>query len=277
MTAVLTPMHDDLRPNIELLARHCSALLSAGCSGLLLLGTTGEANSFTLRERRALLEAALAAGLPNDKLIVGTGCCALGDTIELTKHALSQGIARVLVLPPFYYKDVTDDGLFDAFATVIEEVADDRLRVLLYLIPQLTGIEMGVDLVTRLAKAFPGTVAGLKDSSGDWESTGALCRALGDTIDIMVGTEALLLQAMSAGASGCITAMGNLAAREIVELYEKRDTPEATARSGAINELRLALQTLPVIPALKAHLAQTTGDGSWRNVRPPLARINATE
>ena len=270
MTAVLTPMHDDLQPNVELLVRHGSGLLAAGCSGLVLLGTTGEANSFTVRERKTLLEEVLAAGLKSDKLIVGTGCCPLGDTIELTKHALSQGVERVLVLPPFYYKDVTDDGLFEAFATVIEEVADGRLRVLLYLIPQLTGIEIGAPLVARLVQAFPVTIGGLKDSSGDWEATQALCRALGDTIDVMVGTETLLLQAMSAGASGCITAMGNVAAREIVELYEMREMPAATARSGAINELRATLQTLPLIPALKAYLAQTTGDASWRNVRPPL-------
>jgi 4-hydroxy-tetrahydrodipicolinate synthase len=273
MAALLTPMHEDLSPNVELLVRHSSGLLAAGCSGLILLGTTGEANSFTVRERQALLEAALAAGLPGEKVIVGTGCCALGDTIELTAHALAQGVSRVLVLPPFYYKDVSDDGLFETFATLIQTLGDERLRILLYLIPQLTGTEMSVELVTRLCEAFPGTIAGLKDSSGDWESTEPLCRELGDSIDVMVGTEALLLQAMSAGASGCITALGNIAGREIVELYEMRESPAAIAQAGAIKELRAALQTLPFIPALKSHLAQTTGDETWRTVRPPLLAI----
>lgn len=273
MTAMLTPMNDDLQPNVGLLVRHGTALLDAGCSGLLLLGTTGEANSFTMDERKALLEAAIAGGLPRAKLMVGTGCCAIADTVELTRHALSQGVKRVLVLPPFYYKDVSDDGVFAAFKSIIDTVADERLRVFLYLIPQLTGIQMGVDVVSRLCEAFPGVVAGLKDSSGDWTSTQALCGALGERIDVMVGTEALLLQAMGAGASGCITAMGNIAAREIVQLYEARESPAANASAGALNDLRAALQAVPLIPALKSHLAATTKDASWRNVRPPLLTL----
>ena len=274
--ALLTPMHDDLSPNVDLLVHHGRDLLGAGCTGLLLLGTTGEANSFTLAERKILLEKVLAAGLSPQSLIVGTGCCALGDTVELTAHALAQGVDRVLVLPPFYYKDISDDGLYAAFARTIEGVGDDRLRLFLYLIPQLTGIEMGVQLVTRLCEGYPQSIAGLKDSSGDWASTEALCRALGPSIDVMVGTEALMLQAMSAGASGCITALGNIAAREIVELYQMRASPDAQARSGALNDLRAALQSVPLIPALKSHLARTTGDQSWSNVRPPLIAVSSS-
>ena len=274
MTAMLTPMHADGTPNVGALVRHGQSLLDAGCSGLVLLGTTGEANSFSVPERQRLLEDVLALGLSADKLMVGTGCCALEDTVALTSHALSAGIERVLVLPPFYYKNVSDEGLFDAFARVIDRVGSDRLRLFLYLIPQLTGIPIGPALVTRLSEAFPKVIAGLKDSSGNQTSTLALCTEFGHDIDVMVGTEALLVPAMQSGASGCITAMGNIAAREIVQLYTARATADAQVREAEVNAVRLAFEAHPVIPALKAALARTTGDESWRNVRPPLRPLS---
>ncbi|MDQ6766639.1 MAG: dihydrodipicolinate synthase family protein, partial [Candidatus Eremiobacteraeota bacterium] len=239
----------------------------------LVLGTTGEANSFTLAERRTILESVLAGGIPPDKLIVGTGCCAVGDTVALTQHALSVGVRRALVLPPFFYKNLSDEGLFRAFATTIERIGDDRLRLFVYLIPQLTGVEMNADLIEKLHSAFPTVIAGLKDSSGKWPATEALCKRLGAKIDVLVGTEALLTQAMAAGASGCITATGNVSAPQIVELYEQRNTARAASLDRAVNEARSVFESFPVIPALKSYLARTTGSISWRNVRPPLSPL----
>ena len=179
-------------------------------------------------------------------------------------------------MPPFYYKKVSDAGLFDAFATTIERMGDDRLRLFVYLIPQMTGIEIGPDLIEKLHTSFPTIVAGLKDSSGKWESTRELCRRLGDRIDVLVGTEALMLQAMAAGASGCITALGNAAARPIVDLYEKRLDATAAQENG-VDAMRAIFESYAVIPALKAYLASTTGEQSWRIVRPPLCPLSVDE
>jgi 4-hydroxy-tetrahydrodipicolinate synthase len=275
--AALTPMHPDGSANSALLAEHCRRLLEQGCASVLVLGTTGEANSFTTAERRSILEGVVSGGIPADKLLVGTGCCSIGETVALTQHALSAGVTRVLVLPPFYYKKVSDAGLFDAFAATIERIADDRLRLFVYLIPQMTGIEIGPDLIEKLHQAFPTAVAGLKDSSGKWESTRELCRRLGARIDVLVGTEALMLQAVGAGASGCITAIGNAAARPIVELYEKRSDATAASREHGVNAVRTIFESFAVIPALKAFLAATTGEQSWRTVRPPLRSLSTEE
>ena len=270
MPAVLTPLKADGSADVTLLEQHCRRLLAQGCSGIVLLGTTGEGNSFTVLERRNILEAVVAGGIAADKLIVGTGCCAVGDTVELTRHALSLGVTRALVLPPFYYKNVSDRGLFDAFASTIERINDDRVRLFLYSIPQVSGITLGVDLIEQLLTAYPQAVAGLKDSSGHWPTTQLLCRRLGASMHVMVGTEALLLKAMAAGASGCISATANVAAQPIIRLYEKRDDPEAATIEGGVNAVRAAFEAFPLIPALKAYLAETTGVGAWRSVRPPL-------
>jgi 4-hydroxy-tetrahydrodipicolinate synthase len=275
--AALTPMHPDGSANTALLGAHCRRLLQQGCASVLVLGTTGEANSFTTAERQSILEGLLSGDIAAESLIVGTGCCSVGETVTLTRHALSVGVTRVLVLPPFYYKNVSDAGLFDAFAATIERVADDRLRLFVYLIPQLTGIEIGPNLIEKLQASFPTILAGLKDSSGTWESTHELCRRLGSTIDVLVGSEALMLKAMAAGASGCITAMGNVAARPIIELYEKRSDTTAASHERSMNATRAAFEPFPVIPALKAYLAETTGEQSWRTVRPPLRSLEAEQ
>lgn len=277
ITAALTPMNDDGSPNATLLTEHCRRLLDEGCSGVLLLGTTGEANSLTISERQAILEGVISGGIAPESLLVGTGCCAVGDTVTLTRHALSLGVVRILVLPPFYYKNVDDRGLFDAFASTIETVNDGRLRLFLYLIPQMTGIELSAELIAKLHDAFPTVVAGLKDSSGNWPATEMLCRRLGGQIDVMVGTEALLLRAMAAGASGCITAIANVAAKPIVRLFEKRKDQSAASLERGVNATRAAFESIPIIPALKTALAQTSGPSAWRNVRPPLRPLTSDE
>jgi 4-hydroxy-tetrahydrodipicolinate synthase len=177
ISATLTPMRADGAPDLALLASHCRRLLDGGCTAIVLLGTTGEANSFTQDERRSVLERLVTSGIRPEDLIVGTGCCAVADTIALSRHALSLGVTRVLVLPPFYYKKVSDDGIFDAYARAIEGIADDRLRCYLYKIPQMSGVDLSVALVERLWAAYPTAIAGLKDSSGDWSGTHALRRA----------------------------------------------------------------------------------------------------
>jgi len=276
VAATLTPLRPDGMPDIALLLEHCRGLLARGCTSIVLLGTTGEANSFTVAERQSIAEGVRGA-LPADKLIVGTGCCASGDTIALTRHALSLGITRALVLPPFYYKKVSDDGIFDAFVAAIEGVGDERLRIYLYLIPQFSGIEMSVGLIERLSLAFPNQIAGLKDSSGQWPATQTLCRALGARMDVLVGSETFLHRALAEGASGCVSATANVNAARITELFAQYNSPGATSLEQRVDATRAAFEKYPMVPALKAYLAATSGNGTWRNVRPPLRPLSGEE
>jgi 4-hydroxy-tetrahydrodipicolinate synthase len=277
IAASLTPMNDDGSAHLELMSRHCRALIAEGCSSLVIMGTTGEANSFTVVERKEILSELIHQGVSPHHIIVGTGMCALPDALDLNRHALSSGVARVLMLPPFYYKKVSEDGLFDAFASIIEGVADSRLRVYLYLIPQLSGVDVNIELIERLLQAYPKTIAGLKDSSGLWPATEALCRRLGGRMDVLVGTESLLLHALDAGASGCVSATANVNASAIAELWEKRTEAEAAALQRRVTAKRVAFEKFPMISALKATLAIKSGIRSWRNLRPPLRQISEAE
>jgi 4-hydroxy-tetrahydrodipicolinate synthase len=269
----LTPIDDDSAPNADLLAVHCRRLLDEGCHGIVLFGTTGEANSFTVRERQGVLEALLERGVSADTLVVGTGCCAIGDSAELTRHALDAGCRRVLVLPPFYYKHVSDDGVVEAYARLIEAVGDARMQLYLYRIPALSGVDIGVPIVASLIARYPATIAGLKDSSGDWESMKTLCRTFGGAIDVLVGSERFLLPALEAGASGCVTATANANARMLRALYDGR-SPSVQDRANAVRD---AFEAVPTIAALKRWIAEETGDDRWRNVRPPLRQLDDTQ
>src|ERR687896_2672097 len=198
LAAVLTPMDEDLNPDHQAFAAHCHRLLASGCHGLSVFGTTGEANSLSVNERLAALEALLERGVPPEKLLPGTGSCALTDTVLLSRAALEAGTAGALVLPPFYYKGVGDDGLFHFFAEVVERVGDDRLRLYLYHIPQMTGVDLGLPLISRLIEAYPGIVVGTKDSSGDRDRITTLCREFPD-FSVLAGTETLLLETLRSG------------------------------------------------------------------------------
>ena len=274
IAAALTPIGADGRADVELLAEHCRRLLVEGCTSIVVLGTTGEANSFTVAERAALVEGLLRAGIAPGSLIAGTGCCAIGDTVTLTRHALSLGVVRVLMLPPFYYKNVSDEGLFAAFASAIDRTGDQRLRVYLYRIPQITGVDLSIDLVERLQSGFPAVLAGIKDSSGSWQSTHALLERLGDKIDVLAGNETMLVRAVRAGGSGCVSATANANAASIVELLRSTEDDEAPELQRAIEQTRTIFESLGVIPALKAYVADLTENDAWLNMRPPLAPLS---
>ncbi|HLT02287.1 MAG TPA: dihydrodipicolinate synthase family protein, partial [Geminicoccaceae bacterium] len=200
---VLTPVDQDLNPDAPRFVAHARWLLDEGCHGLVVFGTTGEANSFSVDERIALLEAAVEAGLPRERLVVGTGCCALTDTVRLTRHALSLGITGVLALPPFYYKNNSDEALFNSFDQVIQRVGDADFSLYLYHFPSLSGVPITPGLLERLGAAYPATLAGVKDSSGDWNNTRMLIERFPE-LAIFPGAETLLLPALEAGGAGCI-------------------------------------------------------------------------
>jgi 4-hydroxy-tetrahydrodipicolinate synthase len=276
LAAVLTPMDDDLAPDHASFSVHCHRLLAAGCHGLSVFGTTGEANSLSVAERLAALEVLLESGVPADALLPGTGSCALTDTVHLSRAALEAGTAGVLVLPPFYYKGVGDDGLFRFFAEVVERIGDDTLRLYLYHIPQMTGVELGLSLISRLIDAYPGAIAGTKDSSGDEKRIETLCREFPD-FSVLAGTETLLLETLRNGGEGCISATVNVTsrlARQVYDAHVAGGDDEAQALQERLSTLRASIESLPMIPALKAIMADLTGEKAWRNLRPPLSGLD---
>lgn len=275
LAAALSPLDEDLSPDHEATIRHYRWLLAQGCDGLVCLGTTGEANSFSLDERLALLDALGETELPA-KLIVGTGCCAVPDTVRLTRRALAVGAAGVLVLPPFYYKGVSDDGLFAAYAETIERVADARLRLYVYHFPQMTGLDIGLGLVQRLIRAYPETVVGLKNSSGDWLDISAMIQAF-PGFDVFAGSEEFLLETLRLGGPGCMSATVNVLAPQTAELYAKWQDEGAEALQERVTALRRAISRHPPIAAMKAMLARRTGRAAWRGVRPPLVALDPAE
>jgi 4-hydroxy-tetrahydrodipicolinate synthase len=277
LSPVLTPFDADLSPSVPRFVGHCRWLLDQGV-GLSVFGTNSEANSLTVQEKRGLLDALLEAGVSPDRLMPGTGTCAPGDTIELTRHAVAAGCAGVLMLPPFFYKGVSDEGLFRSFARVIDAVADERLRIYLYHIPPVSQVGLSLALIERLLKAYPRTVAGIKDSSGDWNHTAALLREFQPQgFDVFAGTETVLLPTLRGGGAGCITATGNVNPAAIVDLYAHWTEADADDRQSALDATRAAFQKLPMIAAMKATIARQTGDAGWARVRPPLVEIEAAQ
>jgi 4-hydroxy-tetrahydrodipicolinate synthase len=274
LAPVLTPFHADLSPDARRLARLCRWLLAHGCAGLAPFGTTSEANSLSVDEREGLLDAILEEGVPADRLVPGTGACALTDAVRLAAQAVRRGCAGVLALPPFYYKAVSEHGLFRFFAEVIERVGDDRLRVYLYHIPPVAQVGFSPKLVERLLRAYPRAVAGMKDSSGDFANTKAILDLFAkDGFDVFVGSERFLLAGMREGGAGCISATANVNASAIDRLYRDWRSPAAEKLQEEVNGIRGAVEKAPVIPGLKAIVAHGSGDPGWLTVRPPLTAL----
>jgi 4-hydroxy-tetrahydrodipicolinate synthase len=275
--AAATPLNADLTPDLGLFAAHCRHLLASGCDGIALLGTTGEANSFSLGERKTILEAALSAGIRPEQLIPGTGVPAAPETIELTRHALSLGVSRVVMLPPFYYKGVSDEGLFAAYARIIEAIGDTRLRIVLYHIPQVSGVPLSLGLIGRLIAAFPGTVVGIKDSAGDLANMQAIVAAH-PGFAVLAGADPLLLPLLKSGGAGCITATSNLVADSLRTVYDGVADPargaEVDAARARINAWRTLSNSYVQIPTIKAMLGLKTGHDGWRRVRPPMLPLS---
>jgi 4-hydroxy-tetrahydrodipicolinate synthase len=278
LAPVLTPFDQNAQPNVGRLVAHCKWLLENGCDGLVLFGTTSEANSLSVGERKRLAEQVVSAGISARQLILGTGCCSLSDSIELTKQAIELGSAGALVLPPFYYKSVLDEGLFRYFGSLIDGVSDERLRLYLYHIPPIAQVGFSLSLVKQLIERYPGTVAGIKDSSGDWENTKALITGLGaQDFDVFPGNESYLLAALRVGAAGCISATANVAAWPLKAVFRNWRTPGAEELQEAAGRVRMTFQRYPLIPGLKAVLAKALNDELWKNVLPPLLPLSSAD
>ena len=275
--ACLTPQHDDdLRIDIDALIEHARWLLASGCNGIALFGTTGEANSFSLSERMDALDAVLAAGLPAHRLMVGNGCCALPDTVALTRHAVACDVGGVLMLPPFYYKNVRDEGVYAAFDQVIQQVGNSGLKVYLYHFPQMSGVAFSNPVVERLLAAYPDTIVGMKDSSGDWAHMEHVARAF-PGFRVFAGTERYLLDMLKAGGAGCITATANVTAPLAGAVFARWQAEDVQALQDRLTTVRAAIEIYPAIPALKCVMAEMTGRTTWLNLRPPLAPLHDDE
>ena len=274
--AALTPMKRDLSPDNARFARHCRWLLDQGADGLAVLGTTGEANSFSVAERLALLDALGAEGIPGETLLPGTGSCAIPDTVELTRKAISVGAAGVVMLPPFYYKNVSDEGLYASYSEVIQRVGDERLRIYFYHFPQMSSTPISHDLIERLLKAYPGTIAGIKDSSGDLDNMLAMCRRF-PGFGVFAGSEQFLVPVLRAGGAGCISATANVTVAACAQIYRQWQSPQAEELQKGLTAQRLAIQAKTLIPALKQILARAEDDESWLTVRPPVAQLSPVD
>jgi len=275
LSPVVTPFTADLAPDAERFVRQCRWLLSQNV-GLAVFGTNSEANSLSVDEKMELLDRLLAAGLDPARMMPGTGHCALSDSVRMTAHAAKAGCGGVLMLPPFYYKGVSDEGLFRSFAEVIERVGDARLRVYAYHIPPVSQVPITLNLIERLLKAYPRTVAGVKDSSGDWANTKAMLDAFAASgFDVFAGSETFLLANMRGGGKGCISATANVNPGPIARLHAAWQAPDADAQQARLDEIRGTFQKFPMIPALKAAIAHYGGDPAWATVRPPLVNLAA--
>lgn len=279
LSPVVTPFRQDYAPDPQRFVRHCRWLLDHGCSGLAVFGTNSEANSLSVDERMTLLEHLVEGGVPASKLMPGTGCSALTDSVRLTAHAVKLGCAGVLMLPPFYYKGVPDEGLFRNFSEVIQRVGDDRLQLYLYHIPPVAQVPITLGLIERLLARYPKTVAGVKDSSGDWSNTKAMIDAFAKQgFEVFAGSEVFLLRNMQAGGVGCITAGANVNPHGIDKVYGAWQSPEAAALQASIDKVRQILQSqVSMIPALKAVIAHYADDADWLTVRPPLVELTADQ
>ena len=273
LTPVITPFKDDLSPDADRLLRQCKWMLSQNV-GLAVFGTNSEANSLSTDEKIELMDALVAGGIDPARMMPGTGCCALSDSVKLTSHAVTLGCGGALMLPPFYYKGVSDDGLFASYSEIIQKVGSADLRIYLYHIPPISNVPLSLDLIERLIKEYPDTVVGIKDSSGDWSNTKAMLDAGWDDFRVFAGAETFLLDVMRNGGAGCISATANVNPAAIHNLYAEWQSDKADDLQAGLDVIRDIFQSYPMIPALKAAAAIYGDDMDWCRVRPPLVALD---
>jgi 4-hydroxy-tetrahydrodipicolinate synthase len=267
---LLTPFNDDLSIAGDLYVEHAHRLFAQGCAGIAPFGTTGEALSVGIDERIAAIRSLVDSGIDPERIIAGTGLSNVADTARLSRACLDLGCAGVMTLPPFYYKAVTEEGLYRYFERLLAAIGSDA-RVYLYHIPPIAIVGIPPGLAARLHAAFPDNFVGIKDSSGDWSNTEALLEIEG--LVVYPGSEMPLIDALELGAPGCISATANLNAHaiaEVVNLYDSADLSAAQEAHAIVKRFRKALEQHGPIPAQKRLLAIASGDARWANVRPPL-------
>jgi 4-hydroxy-tetrahydrodipicolinate synthase len=274
VAATATPVDAEFRPDLERLVRHCRALLDGGCDAINLLGTTGEATAFGVEQRIAVMRAIAESGLPLDRFMVGTGIPALDETVRLTRVACDLGFAGALVLPPFYYPDVSDDGLVAYIDALVAHVGRPRLAVYLYHIPQNTKVPWPLEVVARLRERHGATLAGLKDSAGDLAYSRSIVAAL-PGFDVFPSSEATLGNATADGFAGCISATVNVTAGESQAAWSGQGSASGAAAAKKAAELRAIVARHPLVAAVKSLLAARYRDDAWRRLALPLVALDS--
>ncbi|MDA8252649.1 MAG: dihydrodipicolinate synthase family protein [Rhodospirillales bacterium] len=273
--AVLTPMRDDLSIDLDRMAAHCRWLLENGCNGLAVLGTTGEANSLGVAERIAVMEGLVARGIPARVLLPGTGTTAIPDTALLTTRAAELGCRGALLLPPFFYKNPSEDGLFAYYSEVVRRVPVG-IALYFYHFPAQSAVPITTSLIARLLHAHPGRFKGVKDSSGDFANTAAYVRQFArDGFEVYCGDDGALHALLQEGGAGCITAATNVGSAVSATVYANWDRAVGAEAQATLAAIRKAVTSVALIPALKSLMARHTGDAAWRNIRPPHGKLDA--
>jgi 4-hydroxy-tetrahydrodipicolinate synthase len=277
LVPLLTPFDGDMTVATDLYVAHAKTLLDQGCAGLVPFGTTGEALSVGVDERIAAVRALVDGGIDPAVMIPGTGLSNVADTARLSRACLDMGCSGIMTLPPFYYKGVSEEGLHRHFVQLLRAIGDDA-RIFLYHIPPIAIVGIPVRLAARLHAEFPEHIVGIKDSSGDWDTTRALLDI--DGLVVYPGSELPLIEALERGAPGCISATANLngaAIASVIAAYSDGNDERARELHEDVKRFRLLIQDYAPIPAQKRLLALVTGDARWANVRPPLVEMPETQ
>ena len=270
-TASLTPLTSLYEPNLPALVSHIKQLFESGSDGVAILGSTGEANSLTIEQRLDIISYC-GKTLAPERLMMGTGSCALQDAIRMTQASIEAGVFTVLVIPPFYYKPQSDESVLRYFTELISSVNDSRLRIVFYNFPKLSGYNFSLEILQELKERFGEIAAGIKDSSGDWGNMLSITKNVPDFL-VYSGTETLLLDILREGGAGCISASGNLLAPECQQVYQawrndKQDTAEQIQKELTV--LRKAMESYPFVSELKGLMKEHTGSEHWEQMLPPF-------
>lgn len=275
--ALLTPLHADLSIDHAKFAAHCKSLIASGCPGVTAFGTTGEGPSFSLAERKEAIDQLIKNGIPAAQIMVSTSCAALPETLELTRHAVNAGVHGCLMLPPFFLKGVSDQGVIDCYRYVIDGLADDRLKLYLYHIPQVTGVGLSHHVIATLKNMYPNTILGIKDSACNTAHSVGLAEAFMKDLTVYVGFEPDLPEMGRRGSTGAISGLANFMPRVVKRLVTQPDAPATPAERERIIKLLGLLEGYSLMPALKGIMAMLSGDQTWLRVRAPLVALTPDE
>ena len=272
--AAITPIGADGTPDLDGLVAYCRGLITAGCDGVAPLGTTGEAAALPFAFRIRVPEGLALAGFAADRVILGAGSPSVGDAIAIGKAALSAGFTNLLILPPYYTKEPSEDGLYDYYSRIIDALGDERLCLYLYHIPQVTAVAIPPTLVHRLRDGYGRIVAGIKDSSGSFESAKSFVGP--EDFDVYPSSEAVLSDALAAGCAGVISGSTNISAQLAHQVLQASGS-QRKALQDQLTEFRQTIQAFPLIPAVKQIHAWRTKDAGWLRMLPPLRGLSAEQ
>jgi len=271
--AMLTPLDEALNIDHAKLAAHAQSLLRAGCGGVTIFGTTGEGPSFSVRERKEALEQLIASGFPADRIMVSTSCAALVETTELTQHAVDLGVHGCLVLPPFFFKGVSDEGIFNGYVQVIESINRSNWRLYLYHIPQVIGVSLSHDVIQQLIHKYPKIIVGIKDSACDRVHSVSLAKAFMPPLTVYVGFEPDLTTMGPLGSTGAISGLANFMPRVVHRMVLSSQEPQTVNDAKRVDDMLALLKPYSLMPALKGVMAALSQDVSWLRVRSPLVAM----